>query len=488
MRTFRGVSALLSLPVDAFSRRYFRPVKLPKDRSPDKTGYADGGAHMDEAGDEGSMSFQKMLRLDLNVSLNPTAPPTASEAQIKMQTITSSYNPSVWAYRTFDATEMVILMKRTDLFADARTTREKAEVASMVMSVPRTSATDLTLTEKLGPDRWRPLSLALATRLESMDAAGVSPIVRRLKEMKLNVDVWKPFLRSVMMGCLHERYLRRQLADVIMGIRFGMTPVSLPLEGTYEKRSTDLAMMLLAAAREAGDMSITAFCVDLLHEAGVSVSYSLQKELMYINFADRRKWMDVNLRESGELRVMVPYLLTKYLPKVDGDRNRGGLTMPTESSRLLGEDDETLDSRRVQAIPTLSELQEPEKNDEEVLESEEDEEEREEAKALSPFAEKGTGAADYFSEESVNQQRYHTSQIHRVMSMETDFNEMVTPALRYRPDAPRVSSARVGASSYQPGGFDTGANGEDKMRKRKGRALGLAKVSGAQTSFVPSSS
>ena len=231
---------------------------------------------------------------------------------------------------------------------------------------------------RMGGERWGVLAALLTERLRRWDGQGVLPVSRTLRAFGMEkrgveekgkgggverveggVEVsrmtpWGSFLRNAVLYVNTDRAHRRQLAQVIQAIRNGEVPQENPLPGDFAERSTRLAHLLLSAAREFGENTLADFAIDLLREHSPQISYAVNKELMYVNYTARRRWMDQELRNSGEIRTMAQRLLYRYVPAVDKDRAAARVGKRASSSVISAPASVSVSEKQQASVPSTA--------------------------------------------------------------------------------------------------------------------------------------
>eukprot|EP00759_Apiculatamorpha_spiralis_P036760 PhF_6_TR37046/c0_g2_i3/m.54217 len=265
-------------------RRFFRPIKLPRHIREKLEGKEDeefsSGAHLDELDPYATGQALKGLRADLDHSIRPQKPPSATECQLKFNAIRASYVPALYAFRTIDVVDFVDIVNRHGLVP----IQNAHDVLSQWLGTEHRNPKEITLLNQIGEERYKIVRSLLIEWQWNLDKNLLTPVTRRVQALGLDADLWVPFLRSALTTSLSDRFHRKQLADVLLGIREGMTPEATPLPGqTNNDRTAVLARLLLSASREVGDVAFGMFCVDLLNTSGTPITYEIQKELMYVN-------------------------------------------------------------------------------------------------------------------------------------------------------------------------------------------------------------
>ena len=282
----------------------------PKDKP-----IGDFGTHIDQF--EGDMcQASSAIKADLDANLSPQKPVTPAEAQRMFESIGRSLPLGLYSFLITGFSDVIILLKQNRLLPH----RQEAGVLAQWLSVPDKQVKESDLSMRLGTERWALVRSLLEERLNMLDSKKLSPTVRRIDELGLSADTWKRFLRNAMLYISCDRSHRRQLAEVFRAIRDGTVPSGAPLEGDFNQRTVTLSKLLMAVAREYGSNTLGEFALDLLHEAGIRPGYSVIKEIMYINCSHRRRFMDAEIRGSGELKQHLSTILARYMSRVHKDR------------------------------------------------------------------------------------------------------------------------------------------------------------------------
>ena len=328
--TATAAALLQSLSTLHFTQRsaHIRPRKIMRD--PKERPMGDFGTHIDEF--EGELcQASSAIKADLDANLSPQRPVSPAEAQKIFESVGSSLPLGLYGFLVTSFTDIIIILKEHQLMPK----RNEADILAQWLSIPEKKVKEADLAMRMGPERWGIVRALLERRMHKLDEEKFSPAVRRLDELGLDPGLWKNFLRNAMLYISTDRAHRRQLAEVFRAIREGTVPASAPLAGDFRARTITLARLLLGIAREFGSNTLAEFALDLIQDCGQRADYKIIKEIMYANAANRRRWMDAEIRGSGELKQHLVTILSRYIPKVKRDREAnfdigvlGGEAMP----------------------------------------------------------------------------------------------------------------------------------------------------------------
>ncbi|KNH07321.1 hypothetical protein XU18_1853 [Perkinsela sp. CCAP 1560/4] len=402
------IGTLLSLC--HFRHVHIRPRKIargPKNKGPQ----SDGGIYIDEF-EGGICQASSAIKSDLDATLSPQKPVSVEEAQRTFENIKETLPVGLYSFLVTAFVDIILILKRNNLIPH----HNAESVLAQWLNVPDRQLKEADLEIRFGSARWAIVKGLLHAHLEMLDKQNISPSIRRMNELGVDPAVWKGFLRNAMLYIAHDRFHRRQLAEVILAIRNGTVPVEQPLKGDFNQRSVTLAHIFLGIAREFGSNTLAEFALDLLRDAGLRPSYAVIKDVMYTNGANRRRWMDSEVRGSGELKQHLKIVLLRYVPRAMRDRqinfemNLMGKNTKVISYRRKAKDSTKEESNAI----TPPQQQESEGDIEKTQPAFESEVEREREESFVIHNILPSIGSDYFRSHTTNKENYASTSIAQV--------------------------------------------------------------------------
>eukprot|EP00759_Apiculatamorpha_spiralis_P036759 PhF_6_TR37046/c0_g2_i2/m.54215 len=191
MRKF-GTTVLCSAKSESFviQRRFFRPIKLPRHIREKLEGKEDeefsSGAHLDELDPYATGQALKGLRADLDHSIRPQKPPSATECQLKFNAIRASYVPALYAFRTIDVVDFVDIVNRHGLVP----IQNAHDVLSQWLGTEHRNPKEITLLNQIGEERYKIVRSLLIEWQWNLDKNLLTPVTRRVQALGLDADLW----------------------------------------------------------------------------------------------------------------------------------------------------------------------------------------------------------------------------------------------------------------------------------------------------------